>query len=420
MPNCILRLLVFFQFILIYEVTLAQAIKPYDKNGYVVELNGDTIPGYLEYSVWEKCPKKISFKKGANDVSTKYFPSNILGFEVAGRKYISRTVQVEISSRDIGVLGGSKDFIFEPREVFLEALVTGEKSLFHYVNLNKNDYFYIEENGQLRLLKYKKYLNDNMVKENAEYVNQLKDYLDLASTEQMPYEKDRLMLLFKSYYIERNIEPAFYYKINSTAVDESWNIVEISFPSFKNGYVVLNNGDTLKGNINDGYWYGSPEKIHFQHEDIDSGVVEFNMSDLRAVEVGDRKFLRAKVDVLVGVLSLESMDQSRDVKTENKEVVLEVLVDRDKKLYSYLNEADNRRSFYILLNGQIVLLIHTKYLKYLPGTVENLIIENKKFVGQLTYYLSDCSKYLKTSKLEYRSAEILRFFKKYYECRDKS
>lgn len=58
-----------------------------------------------------------------------------------------------------------------------------------------------------------------------------------------------------------------------------------------------------------------------------------------------------------------------------------------------------------------------KYKKHIPRDDKTLILENKKYVGQLILYLNDCPEI--SSKLEntsYNKSSLIKVFQYYYEC----
>ena len=68
---------------LCYGICLAQ---PNYKKGFIVNTNGDTLSGFINYKEWYKTPRSFSFKLSADDSRTETYGLNNLTFlQVEGR-----------------------------------------------------------------------------------------------------------------------------------------------------------------------------------------------------------------------------------------------------------------------------------------------------------------------------------------------
>ena len=132
------------------------------KSAKIILHNGDTLIGSINYRNWNRNPSQIQFRK-TNDVKVNtYSPLDINVFEVEGDKYYGAIVEKEVSPIKSfklhydGILNIKKD------TVFLQSLIEGEKSFLKFKDFNNKDHFYIKENKNYILLRYKKfYKNDN-------------------------------------------------------------------------------------------------------------------------------------------------------------------------------------------------------------------------------------------------------------------
>src|SRR5579872_618234 len=52
------------------------------KPGYVVNLKGDTLRGFIDYQEWDANPEVITFRKASDGQSTKYGVNDISSFSV--------------------------------------------------------------------------------------------------------------------------------------------------------------------------------------------------------------------------------------------------------------------------------------------------------------------------------------------------
>lgn len=175
--------------------------------GWVISLNGDTIRGTIDYQFWVVNPTTIKFQKDSKAAKIKYTPTEIKKFSVYGELYISAIVQSEIGI--VTSFENLSELKMKTDTTFLQTIIEGPKSLYHYKNSDKKDQFYIKEDGKIVLLIYKKYYkkkggNTELV-ENSKYKGQLAFYLkDLPTISSIlkktTYTKEGLTEAFKAYY----------------------------------------------------------------------------------------------------------------------------------------------------------------------------------------------------------------------------
>lgn len=179
------------------------------EEAYVVNLSGDTLVGEIRYDNWLSNPGKIRFRSSPQSEIVIYQPKDILSFSVHNEIYISKTVDVETSSRDVAVLKNDPQLKLNRRKVFLNLIVSGEKTLAAYDDYSGNTNFYIYFEGEYQLLIYKKYLkeleNSNLVHEDKRYIGQLMVYLSgcpkiKSKINQLKYTRQSLQKLFDYYY----------------------------------------------------------------------------------------------------------------------------------------------------------------------------------------------------------------------------
>lgn len=113
--------------------------------GYVVNTNGDTLKGYINYREWYKTPKSIEFKTNLNDESPVIFnASNSNGFQINGfEKYVTYSGLLSMNKIDVAALTYHADTVRKPGRVFLKELVTGKYiTLYFQSDDTKIRYFY--------------------------------------------------------------------------------------------------------------------------------------------------------------------------------------------------------------------------------------------------------------------------------------
>lgn len=177
--------------------------------GTVINANGDTIAGLIDYQGWKKNPRTVRFKKTANEAYVVYTPIDIVEFSVLHEIYVGGVVESEISSLDAGDLMQDPDPNIKTDTVFLQTLIKGNKCLYLFKNIDGRDNFYIKNDSKIELLLYKKYLKTtegkSVVKELKRYVGQLLLYLAdcpalQLEIEKASYDRRSLTKIFQNYY----------------------------------------------------------------------------------------------------------------------------------------------------------------------------------------------------------------------------
>lgn len=177
--------------------------------GKIITTQNDTIAGYVDYRNWEKNPAEIRFKKEESSSEVIYSPLQISRFEVNNEAYIGAIIESEVSPSKINLLQRGSTPVIRMDTVFLQVLIEGPVSLYHYKNDVENNNFYIRENAAFELLIYKKYLlgeeGKTLINENKKYIGQLTLYLGNCPTIQSKintstYNERSLLNLFEIYH----------------------------------------------------------------------------------------------------------------------------------------------------------------------------------------------------------------------------
>jgi hypothetical protein len=175
---------------------------------YIVDHNGDTVHGFIDYRNWGKNPDRILFKNQLTDQPIVHTPLSIRNFCVVDEVYASAKILNDLSPVITDELEYGKDPNLKPDTIFLQSIVLGKKSLYLYKNTMGKELFYIGQDTAFTLLEYKRYLNEaevTTVKENKRYLNQLAVYLNDCPTIQqdfksLQYTRKSIEKLFLSYY----------------------------------------------------------------------------------------------------------------------------------------------------------------------------------------------------------------------------
>jgi hypothetical protein len=166
--------------------------------------------------------------------------------------------------------------------------------------------------------------------------------------------------------------------------------LSIAFPSiifaqsnYQHGYVLKNNGDTLKGYINyteSGY---SPVSVEFKASKADKAALQCTPLDIRAFQItGFVNYVS-----YIGTLSankniIPNLPYSLDTSTTHSAVFLKPVTTGRHLTLFYNNEPAKNRFFIAEANGPAEEL---KYYPYYDGTARG-IVEHNTFRGQLLLY----------------------------------
>ena len=116
--------------------------------------------------------------------------------------------------------------------------------------------------------------------------------------------------------------------------------------NFQPGYIILQNGDSISCEIDNGYWRKNPEKVKVRQNNIEK---DYTIDELRAFEVGNYKYKSAEINIEVSPIEFEKLGIEKEPLFESKKVFLQVLFDGEKQLHYYKSESD-REYFYIEKN----------------------------------------------------------------------
>jgi hypothetical protein len=186
--------------------------------GYLINLQGDTIQGFIDYQEWSNNPEEVGFKESKYRTPVYYGSHDIHGFGVLDKHFVSANVQREISPFKDHLLEADPNLHLEWVHVFLQKLVASDKSLYYLKDADDKEHFYILEDTSLTLLLHKVYIeySNNVRKEyhNMRYIGQLTRYFwdrpdilkEIANTY---YSRSDLESLFEHYLKKTGQKKAF-------------------------------------------------------------------------------------------------------------------------------------------------------------------------------------------------------------------
>lgn len=221
------------------------------QSGYIVNLQGDTLKGFIDYQDWTYNPFEITFKPGKNRSVVKYYAKNLKGFGVMDRQYVASPVQKEVSPFRDGELEKDPNLHLAADTVFLQLLIGGDKPLLYLKDWNDKEHFYIYEDSVYVLLLHKTYVEytaNNLRKEyhNMRFIGQLSRYFWddpslLEKVSETYYSRTDLEQLFAEYLKLPNKKKAYVNtdnKVSTTfglVAGASVTMVELETDYFKAG-----------------------------------------------------------------------------------------------------------------------------------------------------------------------------------------
>lgn len=117
------------------------------KAGYIVNLKGETVKGYIDYREWTRNPKSFDFKSSISDASPqKLTVNNVKAFGIFNLEYFS-AAKVNISTANVqtGSLSRGMDTKFITDSVFLRLITTGKNVALYAFTDNIKTRFYIQD-----------------------------------------------------------------------------------------------------------------------------------------------------------------------------------------------------------------------------------------------------------------------------------
>jgi hypothetical protein len=146
------------------------------KPGYVIQSNGDTLRGYINYREWDNNPTSITFKNSISDKqSRKFDPASANKVEINGLEtYITYRGPLTTGNTDLSNLPNAIDSAEKIMSVFLKQVATGKYlTLYAHIDGLKARYLIGEPGAVPFELKYYRYYSDGEVEHEDVYKEQL-------------------------------------------------------------------------------------------------------------------------------------------------------------------------------------------------------------------------------------------------------
>jgi hypothetical protein len=194
-------------------------------------------------------------------------------------------------------------------------------------------------------------------------------------------------------------------------------LIVLAQVNYETGYVILKDGDTLLGSIDNRDTDKNPGYIDFKAEGKDP--VRYYPDMIRGFSIAGNIFSSAIVDLETSPDKMELIDFDPSLKIMKDTVFLKTIIQGEKSLYMFKGN-DGRSQFFILQGGSYDLLKYKRYYGYANNdpSLSKVLLKNKTYIGQLVIYLDGCEGMQdKLYQLEYDMRSLRKVFDYYYTCR---
>lgn len=198
--------------ILVFVSCLGLTLAGYAQNkfvpGYFVTRDGIRTEGEVRVvnTFWKDNPKSFEYRTGEGAAATPADLSSVAELGITGGAvYRLISVDMDRSTDDVARLNHERSPEFKRETLFLRVVLTAKASLYEYEEGNLKRYFYSIDQGDVKQLVYKRYLNNNgEMLSNDTYKQQLFNDMPCASiskqdVERLTYDLNALSKFFKKF-----------------------------------------------------------------------------------------------------------------------------------------------------------------------------------------------------------------------------
>lgn len=193
--------------------------------------------------------------------------------------------------------------------------------------------------------------------------------------------------------------------------------------NFQPGFILNQNGDTLRGLIDNRDWEKNPDAVTFKISE-NSSVSIYTPIEIKGFRVYNDLYFSAIVQAESSPNDLEELSFEPALILRTDTTFLRAMFLGTKNLYFY-NDKNGKPQFYLKQWPDFELLVYKKFFKtneptqkdYEPSMPAKRVKENSNYLGQLLLYLQDCpSIQSKINSSEYNQKSLNNLFTAYYKC----
>lgn len=176
------------------------------QKAYYIDNNSQKHEVFIKNTDWKNNPTEFRFKSGLNSEPESLSIDDVKEFNIYKHsKYIREKVKIDRSTDILSKLSQTSEPEYKEEELFLKVLLEGKANLYYYEDGKLRRFFYKKENGNIKQLIYKNYLNaENSVGTNSSYKYQLWNEfrcgdISMGEIQKVKYRKDDLSEFFTDY-----------------------------------------------------------------------------------------------------------------------------------------------------------------------------------------------------------------------------
>jgi hypothetical protein len=174
--------------------------------GYFINDKNEKIACWIKNIDWKNNPTKFQYELSENSESQTTSIESVKEFGINNfSKYQRFDLNMDRSSKEVENMTLSREPEFKQERLFLKILVEGKATLYLYQEKNLKRYFIKTIDAEIEQLVFKKYKTfENQVRENKQYLIQLRDQLKCESTtteklRKLEYRQKSLVKIFEEY-----------------------------------------------------------------------------------------------------------------------------------------------------------------------------------------------------------------------------
>jgi hypothetical protein len=184
-------------FLFFFFITLKSFTQQNFTKSKIINSQGDTLTGFIDYKEWIKSPKQISFKKNLSEVSVTYSTEELKGFiiDFNGEIYRNLTLNYEKLSRSSSKPKfeslskyANRSKIMVEKNILVRQLSNGKVNLYQFIDDNLENHLLIESNDIIEPLIYHIIEVKNEIVSLKQYQIQLNTLL-INSCKKLNFEK---------------------------------------------------------------------------------------------------------------------------------------------------------------------------------------------------------------------------------------
>ncbi|WP_430412594.1 hypothetical protein [Kordia sp.] len=145
------------------------------EKGYFISNNGQKTDCYIKNVDWINNPVSFDYKITLDGEVKIARLATVKSFTIPNIcKYEKHTINVDMSTKDYAKLNNDKNPEWQEKTSFLNILVEGDATLYHYKNAETSQFFFKKGTNNLETLVYKYYLvGEDQLAKNTQYRQQL-------------------------------------------------------------------------------------------------------------------------------------------------------------------------------------------------------------------------------------------------------